>query len=461
MAKTEAKAIEKARYLCNDCNQEFIGSACPQCGSSKNLTKLAVDGISQQDHTVKTLFSDPSDLKPTEMSEFELLDRTEAAAAYKTLKANMRDAYVSRSEIQKKEAELAKLKKEAELNDMKAALESGKPVGAGPAASQQGMYDNSMGGMGGFPFGSAMSPQAIFMTKLMKMGAEERKGFLAELGEADPQALANLSAMLAQPAPVNMPVNPGVYNMSPWAQQQMWMQMMMNGGHPQQQQQQPQADPTEVALMMMNTMFELMQKMQPPRSDDSLKEYFRELKEEFRAARQEKAAQPQNAELKPVLDELLSLKAQVASVSQRRGLVDTVNEIRGLVEGLEAVGLVKRPGSEGRSVDEELALKKFDFEKETKQKELEIQEMKIKADKDRSDMGKTLLAGMMQRAMMKNKEGAEAPPGPAKRVSVAGRTTGGPARAAAPISPPEIIESYKADAGTVMETRAPVKRGEA
>lgn len=398
----------------------------------------------------------------------DLLEAKAAQAQIQEFNDNMREAYVARSDIRRKEAELAKLRKEAELKEAKAALESGKPISTSQYPPQQNngsMYDNGMGGMGGFPVFGAMSPQTVLMSKLMKMSAEERKEFLSSLGDLDPQALSNLSAMLAQPAsmPMNMPMNPssGMYNMPPWAQQQMMMQQMMNGGHPQQQQQQPQADPTEVALTMMNTMFELMQKMQPPRGDDNLKEYFKELKEELRAARQEKAAQPQNAELKPVLDELLSLKAQVASVSQRRGLVDTVNEIRGLVEGLEAVGLVKKPGSEGRSVDDELRVKEFEFTRETKQKELEIQEMKIKADKDRSDMGKTLLAGMMQRAMMKNKEGAEAPSGPAKRVSVAGRAAGGPVRAAAPVSPPEIIESYKADAGTVMETRAPVKKGEA
>lgn len=458
MAKAEGKEIQKGSYRCSQCNNEFTGTACPECGNKKDNMELSADGLDKSLHTTASMFKG---LRSTEATDADLLRAKAMQARIQEFDDNMGDAYVTRSEIKKKEEEIKKLKKEAEFNEMRAALESGKSIPSGPgAAPQNNMYDPGMNGMGGFPMFGAMSPQTVLMSKLMKMTGEERKEFLSSLEELDPQAVQNLSAMLAQPSPMTMPMGPagmnGMYGIPPWMMQQMMMQQMMNGGHPQQQQQQPQADPTEVALSMMSTMLEFVQKVQPQRNDDNLKEYFKELKEELRAARQEKAAQPQSSELKPVLDELMTVKAQLAAVNQRKGLAETVGEIKSLIEGLEAVGLVKKPGSEGRSVDEELALKKFDFEKETKQKELEIQEKKIEADRDRSAMGKTLLAGMMQRAMAKRQEGEPAA-GPAKRVSVASRPVEKSARAA-PAAPPEIVESYKADAGIVMETRVPVKR---
>ncbi|MDD5614972.1 MAG: hypothetical protein PHH85_02085 [Candidatus Methanoperedens sp.] len=459
MAKTEGKEIQKGSFRCNNCREEFTGAdKCPKCGSTQNA-KLADDGIDQDLHTVANMFRV---LKSTENADVDLLQVKAAAAQMREFDDNMREAYVSRSDIKKKEAEIAKLKKEAELAEMRAAIESGKPIPSSAAASQQnpgGMYDNGMGGMGQFPMFGAMSPQTVLMSKLMKMNGEERKSFLTELGDLDPQAVANLSAMLTQSSPMSMPGGPGggMYGMPPWMQQQMWMQqMMMNGGHPQQQQQpQPQADPTEIALGLMSSMFEIMQKMQPQKNDDGLKEYFKDLKEELKAMRQKEGGQAQVSELKPILDEIMNLRQQVAAVNQKKGLADTVNEIKGLIDGLESVGLVKKPGVEGRSVDEELKVKQFDFEKETKQKELEIQEKKIEVEKNRADMGKALLTGMLQRSMVKRREGDEALAPAAKKVSMTSKSV---ERVIRPATPPEIIESHAADAGIVTETRAPVKR---
>lgn len=473
MPKTEERPVEKARYMCNDCNQEFVGSKCPQCGTVKNLTRLAPNGISQQDHTIKTLFESPEDLKPTEMSEFDLLDRTEAAAAYKALKSNMREAYVARSDITKKEAELQRLKKQVELDEVKAALERGVPVGTAGQQPGRGVDDtggmSGMGGMGGMggsgmnmPFfgGMGMNPQAVFMSQLMKMDKEKRSEFLAQLSDADPQALSALSSMLApaSPAPMNMmAMNPGMMaNMPPWMMWYMMQQMM------QQQSQQPQshaaqADPTDTAVSIATTIFDLAQKMQPQR-DDSIREMLKEFKDEMKAMREKLyGGGSGNADLKPVLDKINNLETQVAAAANNRpSVLDSVTQIQGLVNGLEAIGLVKRSGSEGRTVDDEVKLKQFDHTVEMEKKKMELEEKKIDADKQRADMAKNLFTGIFSRALLKRGDSEI----PVKKVAFSTPSSGGgtlriPAFSPKPV---EVIESHDTDGGRVLETRAPVKR---
>lgn len=457
MAKTEVKEVQKGAYRCVKCQNEFVGAECTECGNKENNTRLSSDGLDRDLHTTGHLFKG---LKSTENADMDLLRAKAAAAQLEEFDENMRDAYVSRSQIKKTDAELSKLKKESELREARAAFDAGKPVtpGAAPSSQNANPYDS---GMGNFSmFGGGMSPQALFMSKLMKMGGEERKTFLSELAEADPQALANLSTMLAQPAPMNISQggSASMYGMPPWMQQQMMWNQMMTGGHPPQQQpQQPQADPTEVALGMLTSMFEIMQKMNPSRSDDGLKEALKDIKEEIKASRPKEPAPAQPSELRALLDEIQSLKIQVASTNQKKGLAETVTEIKNLVEGLEAVGLVKKPGSEGRTVDDELKVKQFEFSQKTKEKELEIQEKKVDAEKARTEMGKGILGAMFQRSIMKNKEGADVPASSVKKIPVINSrpVVQGVVK---PATPPEIIESYKSDAGMVMETRQPVKK---
>jgi len=446
--KIEAKEVSKGAYRCSSCNIEFVGTECPECGNKKGNAKLASDGLDQELHGTANIFK--QGLKSIEDADIGILHAKSVQAQMLEFDDNMRNAYVARSEIKNMDSELAKLRKQSELREAKAAFESGKVVSnnnPGPQPSTQGQE------FGGFNIsGSSMSPQTLFMSKLMKMSADDRKSFLNELSDADPQAMANLSSMMFQPPAMQMPQGgSGMYNMPPWMANQMYMNQMMGQGGHSSERQAPAPDPVETAVGMMTSMFELVQKMQPPR-DDSMKDLLRELKDEIRGSRQ-KEVQSQVSDMKPVLDELRILNNNINS-NPRRSIVDTVTEIKGLVEGLESIGLVKKPGAEGRTVDEELKLKEFDFKQETTKQELDIEKQRIDAERSRADMGKALLSAVFQKTLTrKSKDGNDAVQ--SKKGFASPNII---EKSAIPATPPEIIETFTSESGTVIETRSPVKK---
>lgn len=466
MAKTAEKEVQKGAYRCSNCSHEFVGTECPDCGNSKGNVKLASDLIDQKLHSKEYLFSD---LKPIEGTEADLLQMKAAKVQVQEFEDNMREAFVARSELKKAEAQIQKLRKEAELAEARANLASGKPIASSPIQPGGG-YPGAEQSSFGFPF-MGMNPQTAFMSQLMKMDKEKRQEFLSQLSEADPQALSSLSAMLAPTMPGpgwgmggGMGGGSAGMNMPPWMMWQTMQQQMMN----QQQQQQPQqqqADPTETALSMMSTMMDLVAKLQP-KTDEGLKEMLREYKEELKSMREKMQPGPQSGAVdNRVLEKIASLESQVANTNSRRGFADSFTEVMGFVKGLEEAGIVKRAGSEGKTVDDELKLKKFEHEKSIEEKKMSIEEKRVEAEKVKATTNQGIMAAMFQRALVRNREGQEE--GPARKVSAGIPVAGSAAPRVEGVErverPPElkpvaIIEERLSEAGRVFETRAPVKR---
>jgi len=108
----KTKSIEKdANYLCTDCNVEYSGNACPECGNNKNNLKLAPDGIDQQLHKKTTVFGNLGSFKPANDLLSSSQDFAEKAALQdmEEMNNNMRASYVLKSEIKKKELEMQAL----------------------------------------------------------------------------------------------------------------------------------------------------------------------------------------------------------------------------------------------------------------------------------------------------------------------------------------------------------------
>lgn len=457
MAKAAEKEVQKGNYRCSNCNVEFTGTACPECGNAKDNVRLASDMIDQGLHGKEYIFKG---LKSAEGTEADLMQMKAAQAQVREFEDNMREAYVARSELKKHEAEIQKLRKEAELAEAKANLAAGKSVSTNPAPAQPGAgypLDN-----GYTPF-MGMNPQTAFMSKLMKMNKDERQEFLSQLSEADPQALANMSAMLAPATPMMPPGYggmPGMQSMAgvpPWMQQ-MYMQQMMMQQSQHQQQQQPQADPMETAMNIVSMMFEMMNKSKPAQ-DDSFKETLREIREENKDLRRrldERAAGGNTDALKPVLEEVTSLRNQLANNIPRRTIADSISEVKSLVTGLEEIGMLNRPGALNKTVDDEIKLKQLEHNiaKDTKQQELE--EKKIDAEKAKAAMAQNMMAAMFQRGLVKRQQGADGA-APVKRVDT--RTAPSAAHSVPP-QPAEVIEVHESDAGRVIESRAPIRKQE-
>ncbi|MFH1769094.1 MAG: hypothetical protein ABH833_00310 [Parcubacteria group bacterium] len=448
MAKSSedtSKTIQKGRYICSECKNEFEGTSCTECGNIKGNLRLAADGIEHEFHKSSHLFN-ANNLKATEelmISDSQHLERKRIQMQMEELDDNLREAQVIRTKIKMKDQEMALKRKEIEakrLDESSTEYISGRS--STPPSQYQQHEETQMP-----PFMANMSPQAIFMQQLMRMDSKKRAEFIEQLSDADPSALSNLSSMFQQSIPQQqqMQYQPNQYGqypmMPPWMQQ------------PQQQAQQPQTNPID----LVTAIFELSQKMQPQR-DDSMKDTLHEFKDEIKKVHDRMdvvLTREREKDSSPILEKINSLEQQIKNGGGGKSVVDQINELTSLVEGLEKAGLVKRSGS-ADNIDDELKLKEFDFKRETKNREIEIEESRMEAEKSKSSLTQSIVSSLLQRGIQKGIQAREDEnqtqskpqhkPQTINRVSTQRK------------EPVEIISEVETEAGIVRETRRPVKK---
>lgn len=453
MAKALETETEKGKYLCSECQTEFYGKKCPQCGNDKKNLALAPDGIDQELHRTNRVFGSIKDLRTSgEILDPDTVMRDEAVRVQlEEMQGNLRDSYVMKSQIKKKELELEIMRKESALKAEKEALEgknSPPPQRKGQFGYQDPYYPPGMEQPQSF-FPPANAQTAV-MSHLMKMNKENRQEFLDSLANADPAAIATLSSLVA---PAAQPAYPNPYAMPPWMHP-----IYAQQAPPQQQQSGP--DPMELAVSIINTVSELMKNNQPQGDGGGLlnlyKEQMSDLRSEIKELRNRPPPSASIAELKPVLDDLASIKAQLANGGAgKKDALSSVREITGVIKDLEEMGLVQKPGPSGKSVEEELKLKEFDHKVKMDEKKVELDEKKISAEKVRSEMAKGMLGAMFNRSLEK-KAGASDKPVAGNRPTAVVKPVVGQGQVVE--RPPEIVAEYPVEGAHVYETRAPVKR---
>jgi len=463
MAKQEEKPIHKGALMCRDCNTEFVGNECPECGNKKNNTRLASDGIDQGLHTEKSIFGGEMNFVTADDAAIGLMQSKQSAERIREFNENMQETYVYKSEIKKKEKEIELMKREAQLREQKLLLESGQSILNRNTPQNQNVHQDQSGAIN--PFSMGMNPQTAFMSQLMKMDKDKRSDFLTQLSEADPQALSVLGSMMAPAQQFGPQINPMVRpgylpGIDPYAtpyMQQMQMAMMQQQN--QQQQHQPARESPEdsitTALTLVGAIQDMMSK-NTPKSDDSMKELIREMREEQKELRRKLEERPNNSvadnTLRPIIDELANLKHMVIDNVKRPGLSDTLNEINTLVDGLERSGLVSRSGSGERSVDDQIKMKKIEHEISKDEKQLALEQEKLQAEKARLNIGQAMMASLMNRSFKKNAAAGEVSKVEpvntrnviTQRVKVA----------------PEVREEIKTDGGSVAEIRSASVKGQ-
>jgi len=465
MAKSSedtSKTVQRGAYICSACKSEFEGTNCPECGNGKGNIRLAQDGIEHELHKSSHLFS-AGNLRATEdlmMSDSQQLERKRIQMQMEELDDNLREAQVIRTKIKMRDQEMALKRKEIEAKKLDEQSEdyiSGRS-NTPPSQSQQREEQSPFPQM---PFMSTMSPQAVFMQQLMRMDSKKRAEFIDQLSEADPGALANLSSMFSQAQPQQQqqmypPMQPNQYGqypmIPPWMMQQ-----------PQQQtQQQPQTSPIE----LVKSIFELSREMQPPK-DDSMKDMMHEFKDEMKKVHDRMdvvLTKERDRDSSPLLEKMNSLEQKFNSGGGGKSIVDQVNDLTSLVEGLEKAGLVKRSGSADKTIDDELKLKEFDFKRETKNREIEIEESRMEAEKSKSDLTQKIVSSLLQRGIQKNMQAREDENENTPRAAQASASRTPPTlnrvRTVRPPEPVEVINEVTTESGVVRETRRPVKKTE-
>ena len=465
MAKSSedtSKTVQRGAYICSACKTEFEGTSCPDCGNTKGNLRLASDGIEHELHKSSHLFN-AGNLRPAEdfmISDSQHLERKRIQMQMEELDDNLREAQVIRTKIKMRDQEMALKRKEIEAKKLDEQSEdyisgrSNTPPSQPQQREEQQQFPN-------MPFMSSMSPQAVFMQQLMRMDSKKRAEFIDQLSEADPGALANLSSMFQQAQPQQQmnqyPSGPNQYGqypmVPPWMMQQ-----------PQQQAQQHQTDP----IALVTAIFELSQKMQPQR-DDSMKDTLHEFKDEIKKVHDRMdvvLTRERDKDTNPILEKINHLEQKFNNGGGGKSVVDQVNDLTSLVDGLEKAGLVRRSGSADKTIDDELKLKEFDFKRETKNREIQIEESRMEAEKSKSSLTQSIVSSLLQRGIQKGIQAREDENNSGSRSgSGSGSTFRTPTTinrvrtVSAPV-PVEVISEVTTEGGVVRETRRPVKKTE-
>lgn len=358
--KTASKGATKGKNVCANCDNEFTGSKCPECGNSVGNSRLAPDGIKQEYHGNDEVFGTVDQLEGyvrTTDDEF-LMNVQNAKMAREEFTDNMRQSQVMTSEIKKLEKEQKLFQKRKELEMLKDGWEGGYPPPDQSPAAQAQMPEQ--------PLFGTQSPQALFMSRFMGMNGETRAEFMQQLTDADPIALQTLSGMFAQPA-VNQMMGqqmgmPGMYPM-PWMQQPQQL--------PQQQ------EPKESTTTVMKEMFSLMKEMQPEKDNTTI-EIIRDLKDEIKSLRSrvEAPARDQNgggANNDTVIQYVKHLEEKIESAQKVLPFGEQVRQFKDTVKDLESIG-VGNSGDPAIPIDEKIRMKELDhrIDMENSQRKIEM-----------------------------------------------------------------------------------------
>ncbi|MBU1067653.1 hypothetical protein KKE60_07680, partial [Patescibacteria group bacterium] len=183
--KSSLKGSLKSSYICNECALSFTGTKCPSCGNRVGNRETGENGIEYELNKPGVFMSPESGLNNGDVDDDFLYSVQASKMANETFKENMRDAYVMKSEISRLEAEKKLLGKRREVDRLRDGIEDVYP----PDHHTQESVQSSMA-----PLFGSQSPQAQFMSQLMKMDNDRRGDFIAQLSDADPQALSTLSS---------------------------------------------------------------------------------------------------------------------------------------------------------------------------------------------------------------------------------------------------------------------------
>ena len=214
----------------------------------------------------------------------------------------------------------------------------------------------------------------------------------------------------------------------------------------------------------MKSIFELSREMQPPK-DDSMKDMMHEFKDEMKKVHDRMdvvLTKERDRDSSPLLEKMNSLEQKFNNGERGKSIVDQVNDLTSLVDGLEKAGLVRRSGSSDKTIDDELKLKEFDFKRETKNREIEIEESRMEAEKSKSSLTQSIVSSLLQRGIQKGIQAREDEDTPRASQGSASRAppTLNRVRTVRPPEPVEVISEVATEAGVVRETRRPVKKTE-
>lgn len=434
-AKTATKGAVKGRFLCAECETEFTGTKCPECGNGTGNQKLAPDGIEQRHHTSDSVFGDVNDLEGyvrTTDEEF-LMEVQNAKMARAEFTENMRQSQLNASEVKKLESERKLIQKRSEVDRVRDGWEDT----FAPASQSTGTPEQ-------FPqqplFG-AQSPQAQFMSQLMRMEGEKRAEFMEQLSDADPAALNTLSGMFIQPSNQmsQMPGNPGMYQQGmypPWMQQP-----------PQQQEPQQQESTTTV----MREMFGLMKEMQPER-DNSASEIIHDLKDEIKSlhSRLDSVNQGPNGGSganDAVIQYIQQLEKKIENTQQRPTFRDQAHELRETIQDLESIGLVNN--NTGTSVEDKIRMKEVDHQIDMETKKFLVDQETIDLEKGKQKIREDFTKSLFTQSFTPTQEvempvNRPEPVNPFLNMSAPKVLT----------KPKVIVDTIQSDEGTVHEVRS-------
>lgn len=450
-AKTATKGAAKGMSVCAECDTEFTGSACPECGNSKGNARLASDGIKQQYHTHDSIFGNVDDLEGycrTTDEDF-LMSVQNAKMAQEEFTENMRQSRVMSSEIKKIEKEKKLFEKKEELKR----LQEGWGENTYPPEQPNGSAAQHVGGMiSEQPIFGAQSPQAQFMSQLMKMDGEKRSEFMEQLSDADPAALQTLSNMFVQPAqnPMTQQMGmPGMYSPS-------WMQQP-----PQQQQHEQQESTTTV----MREMFSLMKEMQPQR-DEAAVEIIRELKDEIKSlhlrvdtvGKQEQNGSGNSTDA--LVQYVKQLEKKIEASQYRPSFSEQAKELKDTIQSLESIGLVNNNNS-ATSIDDKIRMKELDHKIEMENKQYTIDEEVAESNHLKQKIREDLAKQIFTQGFAPHKEETDPDPNPASVQSNPFFNPLAPMPKAM-TKPKVVVDEIQSEAGTVCEMRdAPVQESDA
>ena len=391
------KTVNKS--VCPDCDTEFTGKTCPECGTTKELKPLASDGIPRDMHKADVIFGDVNQLsKSSDLLDTDS-DLIKERAKYQQAETNdnLREAFVLRSELKNMDLKKKMLEKQIELDRFQIDPVSG-PAKDWPVAYPAGQQQPEQPGQQPQSIFGPTSPQASFMSQLMKMDKEKRGTFLEQLTEAHPDALQTLSQIFQ---PTSM-MNPGMNNPMMNQQYPPWMYQMM----PQQQQpqsQEPAKDPMVGAVEMMGIMFEMFKGMQP-QPDNSANEKLTEFKnslEKINDKLEARFVDNTNDVNETLRLELHEIRNKITDERPTTNFSQSVREMKEMIVDLESLGMINNVTSSETTVDDKLKLQQAAHTIDMDNKRFDLEKGKIDtADREadtKKDIVSALMKGRMQR----------------------------------------------------------------
>ena len=364
--KPASKAVSKGKFICSSCETEFTGAACPECGNKVGNKKLAPDGIEQQFHKPEFLLGFDGD----PLSDEYLISLENAKMATEEFKENIRQSQVNASEVKRLESERRLIQKRNEVDRVRDGWSDTFAPGEQPAESPEQPFQQ--------PLFGAQSPQAQFMSQLMRMDGEKRAEFMEQLSDADPAALNTLSGMFIQPQnPMSQQSGnpgqfPGMY--PPWMMQQ----------QPQQEPQQQESTTT-----VMREMFGLMKEMQPEK-DNSAVDIIRELKDEIKSlhTRIDSVGRDSNNAVNTddaLIQYVKQLEKKIENAQYRPTFSEQARELKETIHDLETIGLVNNNTGD-MSIDDKIRMKQLDHDIEMESKQFQVNQDMIQTDKNKQKM---------------------------------------------------------------------------